>query len=186
MKGKGYDEINSFAGLSHIARYGMLAFLIHRYGWRRGAELGVAAGTTSDYLLETFPFLHLTGVDSFVSGNRSKAQEVYARHAPRATLLVMPTHEASKAIPDESLDFAFIDADHSYEAVRLDIENWMPKVKPHGMLLGHDYVERYDGVIRAVNEAFGGQHHIWPKTIWGVRPSDVQAGYSRQEKVSGA
>jgi predicted O-methyltransferase YrrM len=64
----------------------------------------------------------------------------------------MTTNEAAGLFKDESLDAVFIDADHSYEAVKMDIQNWMPKVRRGGILAGHDYNSAWPGVIRAVNE----------------------------------
>lgn len=64
--------------------------------------------------------------------------------------LKMSFVEASKLFKDKSLDFVFIDADHSYESVKEDIEHWKPKVKPGLVLAGHDY---YDPEVkRAVQE----------------------------------
>ena len=63
--------------------------------------------------------------------------------------------EAAKAITDGSLDFVFIDADHSYEGCKADIEAWLPKVKPRGFIGGHDYDNAefpMFGVKRAVDE----------------------------------
>ena len=75
--------------------------------------------------------------------------------------LKITSEEASKKFEDESLDFVFIDASHEYEDVKLDIQFWLPKVKPGGILAGHDYyVEpNYDyhpGVKKAVNEELCG------------------------------
>ena len=68
----------------------------------------------------------------------------------------MTSLEASKAFAPESLDFVFIDGDHSYEGCALDIKLWWPKLKPGGLLSGHDYVdEKNYGVQRAVNEFVG-------------------------------
>ncbi len=58
--------------------------------------------------------------------------------------------EAVKQFNNESIDVVFIDADHSYEAVKNDIKLWEPKVKKSGILAGHDY-HHYD-VKQAVNE----------------------------------
>lgn len=69
------------------------------------------------------------------------------------TPIKMSSIEASKTYEDESLDFVFIDADHTYDAVKADIIAWMPKVKPSGILAGHDY--EADGVYYAVNEVIG-------------------------------
>jgi len=68
----------------------------------------------------------------------------------------MTTDEASLLFEDELLDAVFIDADHTYEAVKKDIENWMPKVRKGGILAGHDYIETWPGVVQAVNEALTG------------------------------
>jgi SAM-dependent methyltransferase len=48
----------------------------------------------------------------------------------------------------------FIDADHSYKAVRADIDNLWPLVEPGGILCGHDYGEYCPGVMKAVDESF--------------------------------
>ena len=46
--------------------------------------------------------------------------------------------EASKLYKDNSLDFVFIDGDHSYEAVTKDINHWLPKLKKTGLIAGQD------------------------------------------------
>lgn len=45
----------------------------------------------------------------------------------------------------------FIDADHSYEAVRNDLRAWWPVVENGGLFCGHDY-HMFPGVKRAVDE----------------------------------
>ncbi|MBA0085864.1 MAG: class I SAM-dependent methyltransferase [Acidobacteria bacterium Pan2503] len=55
---------------------------------------------------------------------------------------------------EHSVDAVFIDADHEYESVCKDIDAWLPKVKPGGIIAGHDYTPELPGVIRAVNERF--------------------------------
>ena len=64
----------------------------------------------------------------------------------------LPSVEASKLYEDESLDFVFIDGDHSYEAVQADIKAWLPKVKPGGCLAGHDWP--WEPLRRAVCDIF--------------------------------
>lgn len=61
--------------------------------------------------------------------------------------------QAAKSFKDESIDFVFIDASHTYEAVLNDIKAWFPKVKFGGIIAGHDYHPKF-GVIQAVNEFF--------------------------------
>jgi hypothetical protein len=55
---------------------------------------------------------------------------------------------AAQQFADGQLDAAFIDADHSFEAVCADIDAWLPKIKPGGILAGHDANE--SGVKEAV------------------------------------
>lgn len=68
----------------------------------------------------------------------------------------MTTDDAAPLFEDGSLDSVFIDADHTYEAVKRDIANWMPKVRKGGILAGHDYIHTWPGVIQAVNESISG------------------------------
>lgn len=60
---------------------------------------------------------------------------------------------AAKNFKDESIDFVFIDANHTYEFVSKDIAAYLPKVKKSGgVISGHDWSD--DGVKRAVREIF--------------------------------
>lgn len=63
----------------------------------------------------------------------------------------MPSVEAASLYADNSLDFVFIDAGHTYEDCFSDIQAWLPKVKAGGTLAGHDYGSS-EGVRRAVKE----------------------------------
>lgn len=51
----------------------------------------------------------------------------------------LESKEASSIYSDESLDFVFIDGDHSYNAVLEDLKSWYHKVKPGCVISGHDY-----------------------------------------------
>lgn len=59
--------------------------------------------------------------------------------------------EAAKQFADQSCDLIFIDADHSYEAVKRDVLAWYPKLKPEGILAGHD--SNRDEVQNGVKDA---------------------------------
>ena len=65
--------------------------------------------------------------------------------------------EASKGFANKSLDFVFLDSDHSYDAMIQELLAWMPKIKLGGILAGHDYYPdhpEYCGVYAAVNTLF--------------------------------
>lgn len=159
-----------------MMRWQVLADLVNRHGWTRGVELGVFRGETFKHVLLTCPNLDLTGVDLFDTayyqstrvGRPPKSFDLQREYEElqhwlvneglikRGRLLRTTTQEAVDLFEDGSLDFVFIDADHRYEAVRLDIQLWAPKVRAGGWLLGHDYNEaEFPGVCRAVREVFG-------------------------------
>jgi hypothetical protein len=76
---------------------------------------------------------------------------------------------ASELYDDESLDFVFIDGDHSYEGVKEDIENWIRKVKVGGIIAGHDYITEdihSQGVKRAVDEMIPVGEILEHDTCW--------------------
>jgi predicted O-methyltransferase YrrM len=113
-----------------------------------GVEVGVLMGSMSWELLQR-PELFLWLVDI---EPRLHALEVTKFAEGRRDAIWLPSVEAAKKFEDKSLDFVFIDADHSYEAVRADIGAWKPKIKPGGLLCGHDHSENFPGVVRAVKE----------------------------------
>jgi hypothetical protein len=64
---------------------------------------------------------------------------------------------ASKDYKNNSLDFVFIDGDHSYDGVFNDITNWFPKIKIGGIISGHDYwpgTNNWIEFFKAVNDYF--------------------------------
>lgn len=144
--------------------------LVNEHGWTRGAELGVDKGILFGMLLHQCPTLeYLIGVDTFPDRARSSRVFQFAvDHWQRVKLYDMSTDHASRKVEEGSLDFVFIDADHSYEAVRSDIDKWFHAVRAGGWLGGHDYSKKFPGVITAVDEAFGKRVQRWPGDIWGV------------------
>lgn len=62
----------------------------------------------------------------------------------------MQSTEASMLFEDNSLQFVYIDANHSYESVTQDILHWLPKVKRNGFIGGDDF--NLQGVRRSVEE----------------------------------
>ena len=77
--------------------------------------------------------------------------------------------EGAKLFKDNSVDLVFIDAAHDYENVKNDINAWYPKVKPGGILAGHD--KTWPGVVKAVNEFLlesNNALHILDSDVWGL------------------
>lgn len=77
----------------------------------------------------------------------------------------------ARLFPHAWLDLVFIDADHSEEAVLMDIDAWLPRVKPGGLISGHDYHRDEDphvGVRRAVQARFSAGEVRVEGSVWSV------------------
>jgi SAM-dependent methyltransferase len=75
---------------------------------------------------------------------------------------------ASAMFTDASLDLVMIDGKHNYRDVKADIKAWMRKVRPGGLLAGHDFCSPFVGVIRAVEKVFSGRHVLFG-SVWAVQ-----------------
>jgi hypothetical protein len=168
---------------------GSFASLLRDLEFKTGAEIGVDVGGNSAHLLDTIPGLKLLSVDSWTRymGHRRHRQSMYDHKYkiakenlapyPNSTVIRGYSVDVAKTIPDESLDFVFIDAGHDFLNVTTDIASWSPKVRKGGMVSGHDYTyhipaQRCDVVyvVKAWTEA-------WKIPHWFVveRMSDKKA-----------
>jgi Methyltransferase domain len=80
--------------------------------------------------------------------------------------------------PLGSLDAVYLDTDHSEPALKAEIAAWLPRLKPGGLLCGHDYSPRHPGVIAAVFALKNGPpDHIYSDSSWAIRlrlqPADI-------------
>lgn len=140
-------------------------------------EIGTLLGKSACYFLEQMEERELEGkvytVDSFEfednirnvlprgggevpEWNRevaiARVQNWVGQH-PAGEFLVERSDEASERFSEDSVDFVYLDGDHSYEGVTSDIRAWKPKLKSGGWMGGHDY--DLDSVESAVHDAFG-------------------------------
>ena len=151
-----------------------------------GAEIGVLAGRLTCRLLEMCPHTRVLMVDRWaaappdgayarsgdtaaqlsdaqMAANLQTATERTAPYADRREILQGESAEIARQVPDSTLDWVFIDADHTAQGVMSDLEAWWPKVKPGGLVSGHDLDNpaagvRFDGNpnwgVRVALEAF--------------------------------
>lgn len=72
------------------------------------------------------------------------------------------SREAAKLFEDGSLDFVFLDGDHSYDGLKADIEAWFPKMKPNDSIFaGHDY-SWTPHIQQLLNDMFGKDNYSDP------------------------
>jgi predicted O-methyltransferase YrrM len=65
------------------------------------------------------------------------------------------SYNSAKLFRNSSIDYMMIDAGHTYDDVKSDINIWYNKIKPGGIISGDDYgTNIFEGVTRAVNEYF--------------------------------
>lgn len=148
-------EIGSYTGQSSgiIARYARKLYCIDR--WKDGVtETGASTRSRFEYR------------------DMSKVESLFdAAMAGHANVIKVrgDSSDLSDVFGDDTVDFVYIDALHDYEAVRNDIRGWWPKVLGGGYIGGHNHHPRWPGVIRSVQEAFGGPDKLYRDSSWIVR-----------------
>lgn len=78
----------------------------------------------------------------------------------KAVILRGITWEQAVNVPDESLDMLYLDACHTFYCVFKDLQTWISKVKPGGIVAGHDYLNRSYGVFDAVKQFTDGKYTV--------------------------
>lgn len=131
-------------------------------------EIGVYRGKGTAlwnvYLTNMGIKYHYYAVDSFSGFGESDedSQKAYDQVVSIASLfdkkvsiIKKMSVEAAAMFPDEWFDIVYIDAGHGEEDVDADIDAWLPKLKPGGIICGDDYIEPWIGVINSVDKKFG-------------------------------
>jgi len=137
-------------------------------------EIGTWKGKSAIYMAEKIKdsgknikfytvdlFEYVQGYESFTNDGESLSDsfldEVMANVSPikdYINIIKGRSYEIADQFEDKSIDFIFIDGDHSYLGVKKDLEAWYPKIKLDRIIAGHDYSERSCGVKKAVDEFF--------------------------------
>jgi cephalosporin hydroxylase len=162
--------------------------LLNALGYVWGAEVGVQYGKFARTILSSWGG-HLTMVDAWREfprdqyvdlanvdelqhlRNMAQAVENVQEFVGRYEIVRSLSNQAANRHADGSLDFAYLDADHSYAGVMKDLQAWRPKIRSGGMLCGHDYLdaklEEGDfGVKSAVLDFFGRTPTIVTDEYW--------------------
>lgn len=139
-----------------ISRFKTFGYTLKDLGFKVGAEIGVCTGRFSLSLLNNIPGLKLYGIDPWKSYseyvenpvNQDRMEALYQRTKRRTAgynceLIRKTSMDAVKDFKDNSLDFVFIDGNHSFKYVIEDIYEWSKKVRPGGIVAGHDYWDSY-------------------------------------------
>lgn len=154
-----------------------------------GVELGVLNGDFSKHILDIIKPKHLilidpyeTAGDKYESGlttaystetdyenvlNRFKNEiiEGQVQLIRKYSYQVAPRYFAK-------VDFVYNDASHLLLDLKKDLNDWLPKLKPDGIMCLHDYADIADfGVIQAVDEFL--IEHNFEKVIFNTDGGDI-------------
>jgi predicted O-methyltransferase YrrM len=125
------------------------------YPGGRGAEIGTFQGAFSKYILEKWNgtlymidvwdaiegYIDISNHANFDNKVYLDAMNSIEGMEDRGIMIRSTSEKASQIFSDGSLDFVYIDANHSYDYVVQDLQLWYPKVKSGGLVMGHDYLD---------------------------------------------
>ncbi|UCC58371.1 MAG: class I SAM-dependent methyltransferase [Candidatus Bathyarchaeum sp.] len=172
-----------------VASRPMIDFLAYKFHQKLiGVEIGVYAGVNALRILSKLSIERLYLVDPYVpyiyrdgifvtAGKEALARKRLRKFEAKTTFLIEKSEDAFPKIPN-NLDFVYIDGDHSYEAVKQDIQNYFPKIKPGGIIGGHDFSAECLGVPIAVLEFVGNMNlKLYGKNLdwWVVKKEENES-----------
>ena len=167
-----------------------LAMLLEHEKLTRGVEVGVQAGdfavhnlrnwkSCSYYLLVDI-WAHQASYADGANAGSAKQEHLYksvrTRMQPWRNKVAICRNlsvSCAETIPDLSLDFVYIDARHDYKGCLQDLLAYWPKLRPGGIMAGHDYI-------------YAGEH---PSFTWGFSDYSINYDGTRdpfQRAVKGA
>ena len=171
------DTIESSCSWINIY-YGVLSSYINEKNYKSIIEIGLAYGGHAEEILTNTNIDKYIGIDPYLSSyddedcfdndvhllfNKNTKQESMDELSNKVNIRLSSfnnrfthirktsTEAALENIEDNSVDIVFIDGNHTYEAVKSDIDSYWKKIKENGTLCGDDY-DGFEGVRIAVHE----------------------------------
>ncbi len=151
---------------------GSLAELFAEMGFMRGVEIGVQGGKFSKTLCVANPTMEFYGIDPYLeyddigipgeqAGQDAGYEYALARYPANGKLIRKKSMDAINDFPDEYFDFVYVDGNHIFVYAANDIHYWLKKIRPGGIMAGHDYRRYYPSsfihvyqVVNAYTEAY--------------------------------
>lgn len=181
-----YQRENIFSSDADWMYYRELADFIRNRNLKIGVEIGVLYAGNADHILKYSEIESLYAIDPYDSrffGSKVlsdvmwiKAKKRLASYNARVQLIRNFSVDAAKNFKEGSLDFVFIDGDHTGKAVRSDMQAWYGKIRSGGLVMGDDYhtnfpelmleVDKFCKMKNASLHNFGHENRIW----WFEKP----------------
>jgi predicted O-methyltransferase YrrM len=152
------DYSNSIGDLDYKDLY---TFVVEKYNNTEFVEIGSFRGTSAVFMavqiLNKNKNIKLNCIDPWEDTDEAKltqperVEEVnknglyfdFIKNIEKVKDYINPIRSssfvASNNFKNESVDFVFVDGDHSYQAVLMDLKLWWPKLKNGGIMAGHDF-----------------------------------------------
>ena len=141
------------------SRFDLWLRLLHSSPMECAAEIGVWKGDFAKVILSNFsnltkyymidPWAHLPDWNKPFNVDHRSFEDVYAKAlvktefaASRRIVLRGRTSAVIDEIADHSLDFAYIDGDHTLRGITIDLIEVLPKVKDGGLIGGDDFINK--------------------------------------------
>ena len=141
-----------------------------RLGYKVGAEIGTRKGFYAMVMCKWHPDMFLYCVDPWLAYNyvKQQTQDIIYEEAKKnladynVKIIRKASMDALADFKDDSLDFVFIDGNHTFDHAVMDIICWSKKVKHGGIVGVHDYMPgAWAGVMPAV-DGYTSSHDIRP------------------------
>lgn len=138
----------------------LFIYLINKFNIKNGIEIGVREGMFARNILSRSN-IKFYGLDINIHSGAKNLKTEYIEY----NLIHGRSPDYSINFEDGFFDWIYIDAGHSYNNVKNDLEAWYPKLKNGGIFSGDDYMnfnnptEGLYGVVEAVEE-FVDNHDI--------------------------
>ena len=156
-----------------------LANLFGKLGFKKGAEIGVKHGRFSKILCTENPGVSLKSIDPWIITAKfdwDEQEKVFGSAIEKLSdfnveiIRKTSMQAAAEDVPKWSLDFVYIDADHTFKHVMQDIIAWSDRVRPGGIVSGDDY--QIPDVKNAVDAyATAHNHKVFFTDFDGIRMS---------------
>jgi Methyltransferase domain len=118
-----------------------------------GAEVGVQAGGMREFTLRHWPsctqfylvdlWKHQDNYHDYANVDDQEQEKTFGAaktalqpYQNKTIFLRMSSIEGASHVPDQSLDFVYIDARHDYCGVTEDLNAYWPKLRPGGIISG--------------------------------------------------
>jgi hypothetical protein len=145
---------------------------LDKQNWKTGAEVGVQKGRNAKTMLslwkscEEFHLIDLWAQqknykdvanfpDHVQERSYRDAQKNVEAWKDKVHFHKMLSVDAAKILEDNSLDYIYVDARHDYCGVMEDMRAYWPKLRPGGVMAGHDYLDNAELKIATPKQDWG-------------------------------